>query len=63
MITRQMTPFFSSTLELSPFVYFIFAFQDFQNSVPFGRPHSLYYFLVCKIYIDMPKMTLSILLT
>ena len=34
----------------------IFAFQVFQNSVPWGRS-SLHYVLVHKLYIYMPKMT------
>ena len=33
MITRQMTPFSINHFELSPLVYFIFAFLDLQNSV------------------------------
>ena len=33
MITRQMTPFFHLLFELCSLVYFIFAFQDLQNSV------------------------------
>ena len=61
MITEQMAPFFYLLFEFYPLVYFIFAFQDLQNSVPWGGP--LYYFVVCKIHIYIPKMTLSRLLT
>ena len=39
MITRQINPFFSSTFELYPLVYLIFAFQDLQNLVPWGFFH------------------------
>ena len=38
MMTRQMTPFFYLLLELYLLNYFIFAFQDLQNSVPWGAP-------------------------
>ena len=35
IITRQMTPiFFIYSFELNPLLYFIFGFQDLQNSVP-----------------------------
>ena len=41
MITRQMTPFFHLLFELYLLVHFIFAFQDLQNSVPWGPPFAL----------------------
>ena len=50
MITRKMTPFFSSTLR----VLFVGIF----HLVP-----PLHYVLVCKIHMYIPKMTLSSLLT
>ena len=34
MTTRQMTPFFSSIFQFYQLVYFIFAFKDLQNSIP-----------------------------
>ena len=47
MITRQMTLLFCHLLfELDPLVYFNFAFQNFQNSVPWVTP--LHYVLVLK---------------
>ena len=49
MITRKMTPFFHLLFEVYSLVYFIFVFQDLQNSVPWGHP--LHYVLVCKIHI------------
>ena len=42
-------------------VYFIFAFQDLHNSVPWGPP--LHYVLVHKILIYVSKITLASLLT
>ena len=36
MITRQIPYFFHLLFELCPMVYFISAFQDLQNSVPWG---------------------------
>ena len=56
MITKQMTPFFSSTRRALFTGIFIFAFLDLQNSVLWDPP--LHYVLVCKIHIYMPKMTL-----
>ena len=62
MITTKMTSFFSSNLRaLSVGIFLIFAFEDLQNSVSWSPP--LHYVLVCKIFIYMPKMTLSSLLT
>ena len=55
-----MTPFFHLLFHLYPFVHFIFAFQDLENSVPWGPP--LHYLLVYKIHFHMPKMTLWSLL-
>ena len=63
MITRKMTPFFHLLFEFYSLVYFIFIFQDLQNSVPWGPCPPLHYVLVCKIHIYMPKTTLSSLLT
>ena len=60
MITLQMTPFFHLLFHLYLFVHFIFAFQDLENSVPWGPP--LHYLLVYKIHFHMPKMTLWSLL-
>ena len=41
-ITSKVTPFFSSTPRaLSVGIYFIFAFQDLQNSVSWGPPFAL----------------------
>ena len=40
---------------------FIFAFQDLQNSVPWGP--LLHYVLICKMHIYKSKMALSSLLT
>ena len=60
-ITRQMTSFFSSTHELYALVYFLSAFQNLQNSIPWGPP--LHYFPVCKIHIYISKMTRSSLWT
>ena len=54
---------FHLLLELYLLVYFIFAFQDLQNSAPWGPPPPLHNALVCKICIYMPKMILSSLLT
>ena len=63
ILTWQMAPFFSSThWDLSVGI-FIFAFQDIQNSVPWGPPPPLHYVLVCKIQIYIPKMILPSLLT
>ena len=47
-LTRQMTPFFNPLFELYLLEHFSFAFQDLQNSVPWGVPLWLYV-LVCKI--------------
>ena len=41
MITRQMTPFFSLPFEIYLLVYFNFAFQELQNSFPWGLPFAL----------------------
>ena len=38
METRQMTPFFSSTLSALAFVTFIFIFENSQNSFLCGLP-------------------------
>ena len=59
-ISRQMTPFLHLLFKCYALIYFIFAFQNLQNSV--GSP-TLNYFLVCKIHIYIPKFKLSRLLT
>ena len=41
MITRQMTPFFHILFEPYQLVYFVFAFQGIQNSVPQGSRFAL----------------------
>ena len=43
--------------------YFISPFQDLQNSIPWRFRSLLHYVLVLKIQVDMPKITLSSLLT
>ena len=57
-ITRQMT---HTLWALCLLANFLFAFQDLQNLFPWDPP--LHYVLVCKIYIYMPRMTLSSLST
>ena len=61
MINGQMTPFSYLLFELYPLVYFIFAFQYLQDSVPWDPP--LRYLMDCKIQIYMPKMSFSDVLT
>ena len=58
MITRKMTPFFSSVLQALSIGIFNFSFKDLQNLSPL-----LHFVLFCKIHIYMPKITLSSLLT
>ena len=58
-VNQTNDPFFHLLFELSSLVYFIFAFSKF---ISFGSP-PLHYFLVCKIHIYMPKITLLRLLT
>ena len=41
MITRKMTPFFHLLFESFLLEHFFFAFQGFQNSVPWGPPFAL----------------------
>ena len=54
MITKQMNTFFHRLFELYQLVYFIFAFQDLQNST--SRVPHLLYVLVCKIHINLTFM-------
>ena len=46
----QITPFFYLPSELSPFVYFIFAFQDLPNSVPCPPPYWIMIWFVKYIF-------------
>ena len=55
MTIKRMAHFSHLHFELYPLVYFIFAFQDLQNSIS-GVP-ILHYVSVCKAHIYMPKMT------
>ena len=66
MTTRETTPFFSSTPWALSVGIFHFCIsrrpKDISRSSVLGGPPLLCYFLVCKIHIYMPKMTLSRLL-
>ena len=50
IITRQMTSFFSFTFGALFLIYFTSAFQDLQNSIPWGPPPLDYVLWVYKIH-------------
>ena len=61
MITGQMTPFFSSTFCGRSAGRSFLRFRTFK--IQFHRVPSLNYGLICKINVNMPKITRSSLLT
>lgn len=62
IITRQMAPFFSTTLWALSLGVFHFSITVHSKFIFYGIP-PLHYVLVCNIHIHTPKKALSILLT
>ena len=62
MVTRQMTPFSASTLWALSVGIFHFCISRPLKFSSMGSLPTLYYVLICKIHIYMPKITLSSLL-